>query len=106
MGILHLLLAFPEQPGEFLMGRYGIHVPLCTIQADNDAGDISSRTTDTVIQPPGVGRHHHAVDGYRRGMNTFLNPVWLVSLHYLILDPDRVQPGRFRGCTTDRSNPP
>ena len=75
MGILHRLLAFPEQPGEFLMGRYGIHVPLCTIQADNDASDISNRITDAVIQPPGVGRHHHAVDGYCLGMNTFLNPV-------------------------------
>jgi hypothetical protein len=75
MGILHRLLAFPEEPGEFLMGRYGIHVPLFNILADNDAGDISSRTTDTVIQPPGVGRHHHAVDGYYPGMNTFLNPV-------------------------------
>jgi len=62
-GILHRSLTFPEQPGEFLMGRYGVHVPLCNIQADDDTGDISYRITDTVIQPPGVGRHHHGVDG-------------------------------------------
>ena len=47
--IQHRSLAFPEQPGEFFMGRYGIHVPLCNVQADDDAGDVSYRITDAVI---------------------------------------------------------
>ena len=47
--VLHRSLAFPEQPGEFLVGRNGIHVPLCNVQADDDAGDVSNRIPDAVI---------------------------------------------------------
>ena len=46
--VLHCSLAFPEQPGEFLVGRNGIHVPLCNVQADHDAGDVSNCIPDAV----------------------------------------------------------
>lgn len=47
--VLHRSLAFPDKPGEFLVGRNGIHVPLCNVQADDDAGDVSNRIPDAVI---------------------------------------------------------
>lgn len=47
--VLYYSPAFPEQPGEFLMVRNGIHVPLRNVQADDNAGDISDRIPDAVI---------------------------------------------------------
>jgi hypothetical protein len=46
--VLDRSLTFPEQPGEFLVGRNGIHVPLCNVQADDDAGDVANCIPDAV----------------------------------------------------------
>jgi hypothetical protein len=47
--VLDRSLTFPEQPGEFLVGRNGIHVPLCNVQADDDAGDVANCIPNAVI---------------------------------------------------------